>query len=311
MTGKYRYEFSLNVWGFLNLVMQPSDFELLNATNGFDQFKEDPFHLYMICSRPRITFDPEAFVLTRQEICGSLRMQVGELFEKHEFKVENNVKDEVTAIECPYPHTFVHLKTDARIHIIKAGLWAARTATMHEHLTMEILYIGQSYGVDGSRTAPERLQNHETLLSIVADCSARQPDKDVWLILWNLNSRWFTVIDGRENSYTTSENDDEERMQSLLKITTPADLEINLAEAALIRYFRPLFNRQMKDKFPHRDHKSYRAAYEWDVNSLIVEVDTEDLGFMLKSPTVSPDWHHTAIFPFHSDEQRRQLFEMW
>lgn len=99
-------------------------------------------------------------------------------------------------------------------------------------------------------------------------------------------------------------------MRSLLKITTPADLEINLAEAALIRYFRPLFNRQMKDKFPHRDHKSYRAAYEWDVNSLIVEVDTEDLGFMLKSPTVSPDWHHTAIFPFHSDEQRRQLFEM-
>jgi hypothetical protein len=308
MTGKYRYEFSLNVWGFHNLVMQPSDFDLLNATNGFDQFKKDPLHLYMICSRRRITFDPDSFSLTRQEIRGNYRIQAGEYLEKLEFRVGNSEKDEVIAIECPYPHTFAHFKTAAGVHVIKAGLWAARTTPMHDKLTMEVLYVGQAYGVDGSRTAQDRLQNHETLLSIIADCSARQPDTDVWLILWNLNSRWFTMIDGRQKDYATSEKEDDERMEKLLKIKTPAELEINLAEAALIRYFRPAFNYQMKDKFPHRDHKTYREAYEWDVNSLIIEIDTEDLGFLLKSPAVPASWHHTAVFPFHSDEQRRQLF---
>jgi hypothetical protein len=41
---------------------------------------------------------------------------------------------------------------------------------------------------------------------------------------------------------------------------------------------------------------------------VVVEVDTEDLGVMLKSMKVVRSSHHTAQFAFHSEEERKAMF---
>jgi hypothetical protein len=52
-----------------------------------------------------------------------------------------------------------------------------------KYLDLKVLYIGQSYGVEGARTAPDRLQSHSTLQGIYSEAIIKNPDCEVWFIL--------------------------------------------------------------------------------------------------------------------------------
>ena len=60
---KYRSEFGLNIFGNFNCLLQQSDLCYLDQDDGFHAFKENPCHIYMICRRPRVTFEPDDFEL--------------------------------------------------------------------------------------------------------------------------------------------------------------------------------------------------------------------------------------------------------
>jgi hypothetical protein len=244
---KYRTEHALNIYGHRNLIMQPGDFDRLVKSNGFDEFKDSPLHIYMICRRPRITYDPSAFITTRETITGAFRIRVGESDVKCCFSMGNPYAGSSPSVECLYPHTFVTFRWDSladrgvSIHVTRLALGFEE---MSNHLTLEVLYIGQSYGKDGSRSAPDRLRNHETLQKIYGQSDLQYPDKEVWLLLWNLRSQWIATIDGRSRKFLTTESENENHSNAFLRKTITDELEINLAEAALIRYFQPEFNVQ-------------------------------------------------------------------
>jgi len=309
---KYRTEYALNIYGHRNLITQPGEFERLLESNGFDEFKDSPLHLYMICRRPRITYDPSAFVATQESIAGAFRVQVGENHEKCKFSLENPYQNSSPSVECPYPHAFATFRWESlanrgmSIHVTRLAL---AFQEMSEHLTLEVLYIGQSYGKGGSRSAADRLRNHETLQKIYGQSDSLHPDKEIWLLLWNLKSQWIATIDGRPQQLLASESENENHSNTFLRQTITDELEINLAEAALIRYFQPEFNAKFKETFPSRGHEAYSECYDWEINMVVVEVDTEDLGVMLRSTKVAPSSHHTARFAFHSEEERKAMFD--
>ncbi len=290
--------------------MQPSDFEQLERENGFEKYKNKPLHLYMICRRPRFTYDPDSFELQPDSVKGTFRIQIaGQVF-RQPFQIPFRGFEMLPSLECPYPHTFMVLKSGNCGAAYKAAILAAKVPGMKDHLALDVLYVGQSYGDEGSRTAFDRLRSHATLQAIYAKSQAERPDQDIWLVLWNLKSQWLTVMDGVSTEFQMSETENDAHNSKLLRQDLADALEINLAEAALIRYFQPPFNVTFKKNFPRPEHNSYSECYEWDLNSLVVEVNMEDSGCMLRSASAPAKWHHTAVFSFHSEEERRSFLDM-
>ena len=311
-TRRFRSEFGLNVYGDYNLLIQQSDFDYLERVDGFRAFEANPCHVYMICRRPRISFEPDSFEISTDEIAGSMRVQLGDHFERFPFAMDNAKNGPSIRVECPYPHTSAIFRNRLGGGLqLKAAILAGMNHFLTEHLELEVLYVGQAYGVDGARTAPQRLRNHSTLQGIYAKAIANSPDKEIWLLLWNFKSRWVACIDGRkEVEPSASDAEDEEHIRSVLAHELTDQMEINLAEAALIRYFRPEYNKIYRESFPNPVHKTYSECYRLDLNEIYVEVNTEGLASMLKSATAPASWHHFARFPFHSPEDRRAMFDL-
>ena len=71
---KYQTEFALNLFGKYSCLLQQTDLDLLDQHGNFSE--GNPCHIYMICQRPRFTFTPSAFCVTRDGIVGELRVQV-------------------------------------------------------------------------------------------------------------------------------------------------------------------------------------------------------------------------------------------
>lgn len=177
---------------------------------------------------------------------------------------------------------------------------------MHKYLELEVLYVGKAYGEDGNRTAPDRLENHSTLQRIQADMIANSPDKDIWLVLWSLDSRLIAVIDGATDKVKATEQEDDAHA-NLISQKISEEFETSLAEAALVRYFQPTYNKQFKSTFPHKKHLSYAQGYEWDLNSVIVELGADELTLWSTAAPATP--HHIAQYPLHSEADRKALFD--
>ena len=83
---------------------------------------------------------------------------------------------------------------------------------------------------------------------------------------------------------------------------------IGLAEAGLIRYFKPKYNEIFKESFPAADQKVLSECYQLDFSALIVEIDTSELGFSLYSDNAVASHHHMAKFDLIDPSVRRSFF---
>jgi hypothetical protein len=292
--------------------MHPSDFERMRLSNGFDEFRTDPLRLYMICRRQRISYDASSFKTAGDNIHGFFRVQLGEDQIRVPFTLENQFPQSEPTIECPYPHRFATFRwphLQGRGVSVDVTQFARQSEGMQEHFALEVLYIGKAYGREGSRTAPDRLEKHSTLQRIQAELNANSPDTDVWLILWSLNSRLVGIIDGQATECDVSESENDEHVANLLSQNISGQFETDLAEAALIHYFQPSFNKQFKETFPQPGHQSYSKSYEWDLKGVVVELNTEELGVMLKTSVAPPAFHHMAQYSLRAEDERNELFE--
>lgn len=215
----------------------------------------------------------------------------------------------VARFECPYPHTTLKLfnENNEIISSASVALLMSMFDMRHEALDLEVKYIGQSYGVEGARTAPNRLLSHSTLQEIYFDIISKTPDKEVWFILVQFKQILITSFDGTQEKYGTTNEEDDEHMYTVINTPITKQQEINFTEAALIRYFQPEYNDKFKYNFPNPAHSTYAECYDLDLNSIYFEVHTEDLYSRLFTKTVGPEWIHFGKFTMHSSEERRDM----
>jgi hypothetical protein len=178
-----------------------------------------------------------------------------------------------------------------------------------KYLACEVLYVGQAFGENGSRTAPDRLESHSTLQEIYSDACSRAPDKEIWFCLWNFDPWLLVSFDGRQQEYGTSTEVDSEHIDTVLNTDITEEQRINFTEAALIRYFQPEYNVIYKDSFPSPKHTDYSECYNLDVNSVAVELNTEESKVILWSEAVSPRWIHFIQYALHNKEERKAMFD--
>ncbi|WP_346883962.1 hypothetical protein [uncultured Algibacter sp.] len=236
---------------------------------------------------------------------------------EHELKFYNNLGTTKAKLITKYPYGKFQIVT-------KDGVWCdAKVSPFIQHydlkidsefLDMEVLYIGQSYGVDGARTAPDRLRNHSTLQGIYAEAISNNPDSEIWLALASFEQINMMVMHGN-TKYTDDELEEDKKRQKLVndKLNWEGINEqqkINFTEASLIRYFQPPYNKIYKDSFPSPAHKTYSECYELDINAVVIEMHTSEMiNCRMFSETIAKSNSHHKRFLLNSVEERKSMFD--
>ena len=303
---KYISEFGLNMVNGACLLLQQEHLDQI------DHAGIDP-HIYVIGRRPRITLNPQSVKVQPDRISGEFLKQVKGESITIPFNALNRLSTNSVRLKCEYPYTEFAFVDDQGKSILQgksAMLLGVLGSEYWEHLDLEVLYIGQAYGKEGSRTAADRLKQHETLQGIYAEAIRRSPDQEVWIVVSEFEPLLLASIDGRSTEFTTTTEEDDEHIKTVTSTQITEQQMINFTEAALIKYFQPLYNKIFKDTFPNPAHSTYSECYDIDLNMVSVEFQTEVLRLRLWSEAVQPSWIHFCSFPLHSREERQYMFDI-
>lgn len=308
-------EFAVNSYMSLMGVMQLDDLDNPLYTKGFDE--ANPCHIYMICSRPRIGIDLLNTVVTDDNIHFEFKIWNQENFDRFELDVRNFFEEKQVKILSAYPYNRITFKFGSDEVATKTGILLPKilgNVARPDFIDLNILYVGQSYGVNGARTAPQRLKEHSTLQNIYAAASQNNPDREIWLALFSFKQAGITKFDGVTKFKAKDRNKDKERTIRFFEQMNSGGISerqfINFTEAALIRYFSPPYNEIYKDSFPDPAHVTYTECYDLDVNLVNVEIGSfSAMNLIFFSEKVPRKKRHFAEFVLHNKEQRINMFD--
>jgi hypothetical protein len=90
---------------------------------------------------------------------------------------------------------------------------------------------------------------------------------------------------------------------------------INISEAAIINFFKPLYNEKFIDNFPLDSHQSYKQYYDLDYNALTVEIDMEfedspQIALVSSQNKISCVWDFVQYNLFN-DPDRKSMYDIF
>ncbi|MDD4912061.1 MAG: hypothetical protein PHP57_07180 [Sideroxydans sp.] len=272
-------------------------------------------HIYLICERPALSFEKSSFSYDGEKLTGNLVHKIEGVEHKTPFEQEFPLLDDAVELRLSnYPHREVQTFNGSG-ECVRYLPASAISFKQHPHnldhlfRKLKVLYVGQAFG-GGNRTAIDRLRSHATLQKILAEVSYDSPDSEIMVLIIEYEPyRIIASMDGRAKEAIGDERD-EKRFISIIDNHLKQGQQISLAEAALIRYFQPKYNKIYKKNFPSRELKVLAQCYEYDFSALVVEINTDELNLSLYSDTVAPAMHHIANIDLVDYEQRAGFFHM-
>jgi len=303
---KYTLENSVVMKAGYRQLVQQTDFDdesvkLINDTS--------TFHIYMICSRPKIRISTNGLVINKNTYSISYDIIYSEGIKKETFKHENKLG--FYSYELNRSGSRLLLK-DKNGKIITEGkatyLYKFSCPEYNEVLDLKVLYVGQAFGSDGERLAPARLRTHSTLQMIYADFLENNPNDDIFIIMWQFYPYYISMMGVCIVNPLIGLDKSVDNYTKLLETPFPFDQQVTAVEAALIKYFSPIYNKQYKTTFPSNKHSSYNICYSLDLNSIIFELDTNSIYTRLYSENVAPSTCHIGKFFLHNKKDRRDMF---
>lgn len=313
---KYLSEFAVNLFSARWLLIPSSQLASDGKMDAEEAETSKNCHIYLICERPAISFDPGNFSYADSKISGSLIYRVDGVEHRVNFEKEFPLLDGAVELRISkYPHREIQT-FDAcgnQVRYMPANTISISHSpydTDHVFRQLKVLYVGQAFG-SGNRTAFERLQSHSTLQKILSDVNYSSPDSEIFVMLVEYAPyRIITHMNGLDKE-SIDDHRDTARYISIINNPLKLGQQISLTEAALIRYFQPEYNKIYKKKFPSRELKVLAKCYEYDFSGLIVEINTDGLNMSLFSDRVSPKMHHSANIDLVDYEQRKSFFHFW
>lgn len=308
MDRKYLTEFGLLVKGRQLQLYYPQDLSYLKKEG------KDRYHLYMICRIPYISFVQNSLEVTTGYMKFSIRVEKNEGgFSYIDYKIDrdNEAESNYESIEMDESlRSIVIKKGDTTLHLRPTYFYPSEDSSIP--LLTEILYVGQSYGNDGERSAISRLSGHETLQKILQEHSFSRKSGDIAVILIEPEAKMVSITNPWITSQITGENNElhEKNVYDTMNEESYKSV-INITEAAWIKYFRPHYNEKFKHVFPNIKHTSYKTYYDLDFGSIMVDLDFECIGLEVYNEHTAPINHPTAEFPFHSPEDRKNMFDLY
>ncbi len=309
---KFLSEFAVSLFSARWLIVMPSQLSAgYEMTDPAGIEISQNCHIYLICRRPSSYFDASDFTFDGKFASGHIIYKVAGIQKRVPFEMPFQLAEGVVKVElAPYPHREFHGKNEAGEALRYVPAMSVSLSGIIQEPTLqrlEVLYVGQAFA-EGKRTALDRLRSHSTLQRILAEMQYEMPDDEVLLLAFEyVPYRVISFLDGIDKKAIRDDRD-HARFISLLDNPLNKAQQISLAEAGLIRYFRPRYNVIYKDSFPASDQVLLNSCYELDFSALVVEIDTEELGLPLYSGSVAPDIHHLAKFDLFDPTARRSFF---
>jgi len=307
---KYFTETALNIYSSEPAILAPADLDKLSEEPPEVKEKLKNSNIYLILKRPRITFVPATIKQKNKQVEGRVAVQTKDGQTTFEFKAD--LPDEVAAVTIgDYPFNKLNFRHTCGNNATVPASFLLRyfDIDMNDLDALDVAYVGQSYGGTGQRTAVERLSSHSTLQKILADIAAKEPHIEVLLALYKFEYHRFILnMDGKQQS-AKPDAVDREHYHRVLESQFERRMSICLAEAALIRYFQPRYNKTYTQGFPKKSLKILKKVYALDFTALIVEASIEEHHMKLYSEKQSkPQSHHIAKFDLHDERERQSFF---
>ena len=243
----------------------------------------NPCNIYFIVKRPRISLDPDYFVIEGNSIKFKYYIHIQDTKHTRYFRLKRKKGMFNIRMETEYPYNYFGLRDDNNLNInyklaVVIDLIHKKSISKEPLLDYEVLYIGQAYGEDGKRTAIDRLGSHSTLQKIYSEASQRNPNSEIWIMLAHFTQKNITSMNGRISMPKENEEEDFNRFSNFSNSENITEKQrINFTEAALIKTFLPKYNKEFKNTFPNPSHSSYSECYDLDINAIIVETDCSDV----------------------------------
>lgn len=280
--------------------MSPEDQISLNSTD-----------LYFICKKPRLRIVED-----------SLYLKDGNLHIGFELSLKEGNKQEFWVIKN-YPLTeamfTVSQSNSARVNHTK-GTGTMPIEMLLQHLmygmhvedpslyfkqfeykyinNFEVLYIGKSCIKKGNN-AFKRVSKHEKLQEILSHVSTNEHHNEVFIMFFNMHES--------KGIFATKEKFSHEQLKELYKKKDiPKEQLLNIAEACLIRYFEPEYNKNLKKNFPSAELKLLKECYNCDYSAIATEIATEYIGCNTWSKKIPSKARHIAVFTLNDNEAKAQ-----
>lgn len=310
---KYLSEFAVNLYSARWLMVSASQFMTGGIMGEEEEAVANNCHIYIIGKTPIISYCKKSFKYEHGIVSGKIIYRLEDKIRERNFSFEFPLLDGATEVKLsnyPYREIITLDKNGNEVRYLPANVVGLSTGWHIENKELsdiEVLYVGQAYG-DGTRTAFERLKSHSTLQKILAQAQYESPDYEVQILTFEYAPyQVISQMDGRAGN-VISDYKDSDRFKSIMTNHLSEYEQICLVEAGLIRYFQPRYNEIYKDNFPNGKHKILESCYNLDFSGLIVEINTEELGFRLFSPIIRPKGHHICQVDLLDPEKRWGFF---
>ena len=320
--GEFRVSFAEILVGFSSdglVLLPPSDLRSRKQINIGAKQLADYCHIYMVLQRPGLSFVPDQVYDSGDSVYGKLKLTAGRRINLTDFEIPHG-GDSLKWTVSEFPHRTIVGESAFFSHneILPAYAVPSLGRVIHKSAhEAEVLYVGQAFG-DGSRKALDRLADHSTLQSVLADAIHEAPDQEILLLLLEYAPPKKHMLIPPESTYPSwYEVRDEEvqteidrRMEQLKHSRIPAKNCTSIVEAALINYFKPRYNEKFIHQPPQASHQHMVECYNEDFSALMVELNTEDAQISLYSQRIIAGFHHLAKFDLHNTETRKAFFQL-
>ena len=284
---KYIAESGVNLYSSGATVIQPTDIYEFSQ----DEKLRDILgccNIYLIVRRRKIDICTNSLKIVDRYVHGDFKVQDGSGYEKHRFKGKQQLDGNILNVfGNNFPENRIHFQAfNGQIATVPAFKFVFDCESELEGKgDLEVLYVGQSYGKEGEILALDRLSAHRTLQRILADTLYECPDHEVLLLLFRYEH--YKKISSTEGDFSlepqASEEEEKKHFERTFNVLFERRNRVSLAEAGLISYFKPPYNKIYKETFPSRKHKILEELLNEDFSSLMIEIDTSNIGTKLYS----------------------------
>lgn len=214
MERKYLFEAGLNVFTSYKTLIPVEQLQTLETTD------TKKYHLYFILAYPQVFYRSEKTFINENGIHICLFAIIDGIETEFVLPVWNIHPDldyQKVTMRLQYPNMALTIQIEdiefCRLHpeftnfsqtIYSHDLFTTFSEQLIRKQEFEVLYIGQSYGKRGERTAITRLSSHSTLQKILMDCQSKYSDKHIYLLLLEITPLLNMTFDGLSKKYTKS-----------------------------------------------------------------------------------------------------------
>lgn len=296
-TRKFIAEGALHLFSGLPTTLSPAD--VFHAVDD-DQLRTalEGCNIYIVTCRQRIWIDRESIHVTEDMVSGLLhvaRDRWTTLPFKFRLSYEHHL-NQLESLKVTVSTEGTHLVVERKASTVTIPAYviiAQAECNLNEsERDLNVMYVGQSVGRTRSRLAIDRLSNHATLQRILADVHTYNPHTEIILLLYRFDQSQIIISTGGDLNLSpmASGQQDADHFRQLSNASVGRRARISLAEAALINYFQPKYNKVfMRTNFAtQRKLKLLREVLDQDLTGLIVEICSHTLGSRLRSETRAP-----------------------